>query len=119
MSTKSGDAAVRLLLALWFAAGLGCSISAGQLRLVSTKPTGVKAASLDTKATGRDCIHHTLLLVPLGRATPSYEVAVANALAEVPSGSLLTEVQVNVRGWTAILYGRTCLEVTGDVWVAP
>jgi hypothetical protein len=119
MSTKSAAAALLLLLTLSLAAGLGCSFSAGQLQLVSTKPTGVKAASLDKKATGRDCIHHTLLLVPLGRSTPSYEVAVANALAEAPSGSLLTDVQVETRGWTAILFGRTCLEVAGDVWLAP
>lgn len=119
MSTTCGAAALRLLAAVFLAAGLGCSVSAGRLQLVSTKPSGVKAASLDKKVTGRDCIHHTLLLVPLGRSTPSYEIAVANAMAQVPAGSLLTEVQVKTRGWTAILYGRTCLEVTGSVWVTP
>ena len=30
-----------------------------------------------------------------------------------------TEVRVETRGWTAILFGRTCLEVAGDVWLAP
>ncbi len=55
----------------------------------------------------------TVLSVPLG--TPTLEGAVDDALAK-GDGDLMVDAVVRRRAWSALLFGRRALVVTGDVY---
>ncbi len=81
----------------------------------SATPVDVTSKASDTLVTGEACNHSVLFLVAWGNG--GYATAVKNALADEPSGSILYDVQSDLKATIYLigLYTRSCTIVTGKV----
>ena len=81
----------------------------------SATPIDVQGKATDKIATGEGCNYSVLFLVAWGNA--GYAVAVNRALEGEPPGSILYDVQTDLKANVYIvgLYTRTCTVVTGKV----
>jgi hypothetical protein len=105
--------AARLLLGLTVMIA-GCAASVGELRLASTRPLKLpRHTVLRRGVSGTDC-SHKVVGIPL-KGGPDLNAAVTKALAQVPGGTLLTDVAVDNDYLITVLYNRSCLRVTGTV----
>jgi len=92
----------------------GCTASVGELRLASTRTLKLpRHTVLRRGASGTDC-SHKVMGIPL-TGGPNLNAAVTNALAQVPGGTLLTDVTVDNDYLITGLYNRNCIRVTGTV----
>jgi hypothetical protein len=86
----------------------------GNLTAASTKNVPVKYSVIKPGVEGTDCVHHILLLIPLGGTRLSYQEAADHALATAPGSNALTNVAIYVDSLFLFLYIRECLRIRGD-----
>lgn len=81
----------------------------------SASPIDVDAKTSDKIVTGEGCNHSVLFLVAWGNG--GYAPAVKDALKGEPPGSILYDVQIDLKAkaYALGLYTRTCTVVTGRV----
>lgn len=81
----------------------------------SATPVDVESTASDKVVTGEACNHSVLFLVAWGNA--GYATAVRNALDGEPPGSILYDVQSDLKASIYLigLYTRSCTIVTGKV----
>ena len=81
----------------------------------SASPVDVKSSATDKIAVGESCNHSVLFLVAWGNG--GYVGAIRNALANEPTGSILYDVQADLKAkaYAFGLYTQTCTVVTGRV----
>jgi len=92
----------------------GCTAPVGQLALASTRPIFSASPVLRRGVLGADCAQN-VLGIPLGNSAPNLNDAVAEAVAEVPGGTMLINASIADRYMISGLYNVSCLRVTGDV----
>ena len=93
---------------------VGCSIRMGDFTLLSSKNVGVEGEVIQRGVEGEDCVH-MLLFLPLGSLNPNLEEAMDRAMAEVPSGNVMTDLAIYNDVLFTYLYNRICIRVKGDV----
>ena len=103
----------RLLLV--FVALAGCTRPIGHVGALATRPVKVPVTPVAEGVEGRSCGRVALLVIPIGRRSPSVELALRDAVGHAPgsnglTGTSLTSETAGIPG----IYRRTCLRVRGD-----
>lgn len=106
-----------LILAAWLMSGCGLLYTNVHVPRAyrSATPVDVTAKASDKIVTGEACIHSVLFLVAWGNG--GYAAAVKHALDGEPPGSILYDVQSDLKAnlYVIGLYARSCTMVTGRV----
>lgn len=89
----------------------GCATRLADLTVLSTKNVDVSGLKQGDRYTGEDCVN-TVLNIPLGE--PNWKNAMDKAL-ERGKGDVLVDIVLTVKGWSAIVWGQTCIEIAGTV----
>jgi hypothetical protein len=98
----------------------GCSLRLGNMTVVSTN--NIDGLSADIKAEqrtkGESCIQDVLGFA-WGDFQNRLQIATDNAIDNGRkaglSGDVLVNAKIDVSAWTAVLYGKNCLTVEGDL----
>lgn len=95
----------------------GCSQNVARFSIVSTGNIQMDKLNKGDTIEGEDCITF-ILGFPIGNTTNRISGAVANAL-EVAHGSgqpsdALVNVDVSMKYWSAVLFGRNCVVARGQ-----
>ncbi len=106
-----------LLVLTWVLGGCGLLYTDVQIPRAyrSASPIDVKTNSTDKIVIGESCNHSVLFLVAWGNG--GYVGAIRHALANEPTGSILYDVQADLKAKAYVfgLYTQTCTVVTGRV----
>lgn len=113
----SRNAVTAVILAAWLVSGCGLLYTNVHVPRAyrSATPVDVAAKASDRIASGEACNYSVLYLVAWGNG--GYAAAVKDALEGTPPGSILYDVQSDLKASVYVigLYTRSCTVVTGKV----
>lgn len=93
----------------------GCSSSVGTLALTSARPMPIPYNVIGPRGIGEACAWTVLGL----GGSPSIEEAIRTAIATVPEGGMLVNVQLTSSSLVTGIANMTCVEARGQVVPVP
>lgn len=84
----------------------------GDLTVASSKNIPTDFSVIAVNVEGEECMTH-VLFVPIGTINPTVDGAIDEALEQVPTADALTDVAIYHERWSALLFGRSCVNVNG------
>lgn len=110
--------AISFLISVLFLTG--CTNRLGNMTIVSTNNVDGLNVDITSKnrVTGKSCAHNAMG-IPWGDLQNKLQIATDNAIDNGRKaglkGDVLVNAKINVRAWSAIVYGQNCLIIDGDL----